>query len=133
MGIFYLPNAKPHYRFHRLAHDLAGRLAPDDRVLTYSRYLRGLPFYLERPVTIARYPGWEHPLEKDPTLGGRHLESAEEIAALFHRGPRVWVIVEARALPDLEREAGVPLYEWDRQAQYRLLCTEPPPHAPPPG
>lgn len=132
MGIFYLPNAKPHYRFHRLAATLAGHLRDGDVVATYNRYLRGLPFYLERPVTILRYPNWEHPLEPDPTLSGRHLDRPEEIAALFHRGPRVWVIVEARALPDLEREAGVPLYEWDRQVQYRLLCTEPPPHTPPP-
>ncbi len=126
LGIYHLPNTKPRYRFHRLAHELAGRLVPDDVVLTYSRYLRGLPFYLERPVTIARYPNWEHPLEPDPTLGGRHLETEEQIAALFHRGGRTWVIVEARALPALQREAGVPLYEWGRQAQYRLLCTEPP-------
>jgi len=132
MGIYHLPNAKPHYRFHQLAHELAGRLAPDDVVLTYDRYLRGLPFYVERPVTIAHYPNWEHPLEPDPTLGGRHLERPEEIAALFHQGHRVWVIVEARALPELQREAGVPLHEWGRQAQYRLLCTEPPAHTQPP-
>lgn len=127
LGVYHLPNTKPHYRFHRLARELADHLTPDDVVLTYSRYLRSLPFYLKRPVAIARYPAWEHPLETDPTLGGRHLETAEQIAALFHRGARIWVIVEARALPALQREAGVPLHEWDRQAEYRLLCTEPPP------
>jgi len=132
MGIYHLPNAKPHYRFHRLAHELASRLEPDDLVLTYDRYLRGLPFYVERPVTIARYPNWEHPLEPDPTLGGRHLEGPEQIRALFHRGVRVWAIVEARVLPEIRRVAGVPLHEWDRQAEYRLLCTEPPPHPRPP-
>jgi len=132
MGIYQLPNTKPHYRFHRLAHDLADRLAADDVVLTYNRYLRGLPFYIERPVAIAHYPAWEHPLESDPTLGGRHLESTEQVRALFQQGHRVWVILEARSLTDLQREAAIPLYEWDRQAQYRLLCTDPPPHTSPP-
>ncbi len=127
MGIYQLPNTKPHYRFHRLARELAGHLAPEDTVLTYSRYLRGLPFYLQRPVSVARYPAWEHPLDRDPTLGGRHLEHRDQIRALFHRGRRVWVILEARALPQLREDAAVPLYEWGRQAQYRLLCTEPPP------
>jgi len=126
-GIYQLPNTKPNYRYHRLARDLAGRLTPDDQLLTYNRYLRGLPFYLERPVTLARYPNWDHPLEQDPTLGGRHLESAAEIAALMRRAGRTFVIVEERAIPDLLRDAGVRLYEWDRQAQYRLLCTVPPP------
>jgi 4-amino-4-deoxy-L-arabinose transferase-like glycosyltransferase len=125
-AIHYLPNTKDRYRYHNLALQLADRLAPDDVVVNYRQYLRGLPFYLRRPVTIADCSQLPHPLDASPDLDGRDLQSPEALQALLASDRRVWVVVQAKNVDDLRQVAGVPLYDVGQESRYRLLCNRQP-------
>ena len=125
-AIHYLPNTKDRYRYHNLARQLSERLAADDVVVNYRQYLRGLPFYLRRPVTLADCSQLPHPLDPSPDLDGRDLQSPEALHALLAGERRVWIMVEAKNVGDLRQVAGVPLYEVAQESRYRLLCNRQP-------
>jgi 4-amino-4-deoxy-L-arabinose transferase-like glycosyltransferase len=131
-GIHFLPNAKAKYRYFPLAHQLVEELAPDDAVVTYRWYLRGLPFYLGRTVTIADYPRFPHPLDPSPDLDGHDLQGDEAVTDFFTRDQRIWVIASDDDLAHLQEIAQIPLYEVGRNEQFRLLCNRPPEEPPPP-
>jgi len=124
-GIHFLPNTKTKYRYYPLADRLAGQLAADDEVVTYRYYLRGLPFYLQRTVTVADYERFPHPLDPSPDLDGHHLQSDAALAQLFAGDKRIWVIVADEDIADLQGIVATPLFEVARSAQFRLLCNRP--------
>jgi len=122
------PRASQRMSAEPIARFLASRLAPEDEVFAYRCYPQSLPVYLRRLIGLVEYRG-------ELSFGQQHL-TPEELARRFPNVAQfrplwtsnrtVYLVLEEKKLPRLERDGLATGRLLMRQDKYLLMTNRPP-------
>ncbi len=111
-----------------IARFLAGRLAPEDEVFAYRCYPQTLPVYLRRQIGLVEYQGelefgQQH---LKPEVRARRFPDVASFRSLWNSSRTIYLVVEEKRLPRLERDGLATGQLLMRQDKYLLMTNRPP-------